>query len=229
MEKTVLNNLAASLHGVAVRWETVVHVWPCLAKQVCDSEFAGFFVGLAATGDVDLEGDRFSEEVFKTNVDKLVGKPVLLHHGFDKNLGATAVGKVVETRYVDGEGLWVKAGIFKTFENVWRLVKNGFLKALSIGGLVKRLRFVDGVREIEEAEITEVSLTSRAANPRAKVVAVFGKALEHENPKALVSGNEAVAKGEQGFLDTPYFRRLWSRRGSQRIKQDIIGGGRDEL
>ncbi|BAJ50473.1 phage head maturation protease [Candidatus Caldarchaeum subterraneum] len=205
----------------AVRWITCIQVRPCLEKTLDDEVFAGYLEGVAATSDIDLEGDIFSEEVFKANAANLVGKPILLQHGRSQAIGEQAVGQIIDAKHIPGKGLWIKAGIYKAFGDVWRMVKNGFLRFLSIGGYVKRVRFHDKYREIEEAEITEVSLTHRAANPRAQIITVFSKSWPTA-PKSIVSGNEAIAKPAAQELDTPYFRKYWSRLGSHRIKQEPL-------
>uniref|UniRef100_A0A7C4E112 Prohead serine protease domain-containing protein n=1 Tax=Caldiarchaeum subterraneum TaxID=311458 RepID=A0A7C4E112_CALS0 len=203
----------------AVRWITCIQVRPCLEKTLDDEVFAGYLEGVAATSDIDLEGDVFSEEVFKANAASLIGKPIMLQHGRSQAVGEQAVGQIIEAKHIPGKGLWIKAGIYKAFGDVWRMVKNGFLRFLSIGGYVKRVRFHDKYREIEEAEITEVSLTDRAANPRAQIITVFSKSWPTA-PKSIVSGNEAIAKPATQELDTPYFRKYWSRHGSHRIKRE---------
>ncbi|MEM4281510.1 MAG: HK97 family phage prohead protease [Candidatus Caldarchaeum sp.] len=203
-------------------WEASIPVKPCVVKGFDEEGFIGFFEGFAATPDIDLEGERFTEEVIIKNTEKLLGKPVLLMHGRDKTVGDAAVGRIVEARYEQGKGLWVKAGIFRVFENVWRMVKNGVLNALSIGGYVKRIRFGEGFREIEDAEITEVSLTKRGVNPNAKILTVFGKSLQSVlGPKALATGFEAVAKHADQPLDTPYLRMMRARLDSQRLKRVV--------
>ncbi|MEM4288016.1 MAG: HK97 family phage prohead protease [Candidatus Caldarchaeum sp.] len=201
-------------------WEACIPVKPSIAKGFDEDEFIGFFEGFAATSDIDFEGDRFTEEVIVKNSATLLGKPVLLMHGRDRTVGDAAVGRIVEARYESGKGLWIKAGIFKVFENVWRMVKNGILNALSIGGYVKRMRFGEGFREIEDAEITEVSLTNRGVNPNARIITVFGKSLHNPyGPKALAAGFEAVEKNGGHPLDTPYLRNMWARLDSQRLKR----------
>ncbi|MCS7137225.1 MAG: HK97 family phage prohead protease [Candidatus Caldarchaeum sp.] len=204
-------------------WRTSLNVKPCLSKSD-DEEFIGFFEGYATTADIDLDGDRFAEEALAKNTEQLVGKPVLLHHGRDRTLGDTAVGRVVEARYENGKGLWIRAGVYRVFENIWRMVKNGLLNALSVGGLIKRIRFGDRIRVIEDAEITEVSLTQRGVNPRARVSLVFGKSFEAvQGPRALAADVEAVVKGCAAVLDTPYFSRLRRRLDSQRLKRAAAG------
>lgn len=204
-----------------MRWETCLNIRPELRKDV-DEEFAGFFEGFAATPDPDLEGDRFAEEVIERNAENLRGRPVLLMHGRNSSVGHTPVGKVVESAYVPGKGLWVRAGIYKAFTHIWRLVKTGFLNALSIGGFIKRFREQGGYRLIEDAEVTEVSLTPRGANPKARITMMMGKSAAVETAVSYVTGHEAVSKTFEKPLNTPYFTRYWGRLRSQRDKR--LGG-----
>jgi len=210
-------------------------------------EFVGFFEGVASSTGFDLEGDRFSEEVLSRNAERLVGRPILLIHGRDAELGATPVGRILEARFVGGR-LRIRAGIYKSFEEVWRRIKSGLLRALSIGGVVKAFRrLAGGGRLIEDAEITEVSLTPRGVNPDARIISFFGKSYVIEDgmlseegalqaprvgveprsgraPKALVSGLELgrQSRAEQQF--TPVFDSLWSLLSTRRRSMKAING-----
>jgi len=160
-----------------MRWDAIVDLSVGFVKDAAgdDEGFIGFFEGIASTPDVDLEGDRFAPEVLERSVDQLRGKPILILHGRG---GEAAVGEILDAEYSREEGLRIKAGIYKRFKPIWEMIKQGALKALSIGGVVKQYRIVDGVREILEAEINEVSLTPRGVNPSAKIVSFFGKSYE---------------------------------------------------
>ncbi len=211
-------------------------------------EFIGFFEGVASSTGFDLEGDRFSEEVLRRSAERLANKPILLIHGRDAELGATPVGRILEASYVNGK-LRIRAGIYKPFEEVWRRVKNGLLKALSIGGLIRAFRKLSGGgREIVDAEISEVSLTPRGMNPEARIVAVFGKSYVVEDgvlceegwglqrlgtetrvvaarpPKALVSGLEPGREAGAAQLLTPVFDSLWDMISSHRRGMKAISG-----
>ncbi|MEM0382396.1 MAG: hypothetical protein QW580_07060 [Nitrososphaerota archaeon] len=161
-----------------------------------DGEFIGYFEGIASTPAYDLEGDRFSEEVLKKNAERLVDKPILLLHGKDPQVGPVPVGRILEAKYVDGM-LRIKAGIYKVFEEVWRRVKEGFLKALSVGGLVRTFRRLpSGGRVILDADILEVSLTPRGVNPDAQVIYAFGKSYRVE--EGVITG---VYSGDEGLAE----------------------------
>lgn len=159
-------------------FQAVILIDEITAKAVAaDEKFIGYFEGIASTPDRDLEGDRFAEDVLKKNAAALVGKPILLLHGKNHELGPTPVGEVIEASYENG-ALKIRAGIYKTFAKIWGYVKKGLLRALSVGGVIKKFFINDkGERVIEDAEIREVSLTPRGVNPFAQITVAFGKSL----------------------------------------------------
>ncbi len=157
-----------------MEWRAIAELTPLIVKDVSSEGFIGFFEGIAATPEVDLEGDRFSPEALARGAEQLRGRPILLLHGRGVE-GEAAVGEVLAAEYEHGVGLRIKAGIYAGFRRIWELVKNGALRALSIGGVIRSYRLVDGVREIVDAEIREVSLTPRGVNPSARILSFFGK------------------------------------------------------
>ena len=156
------------------QFQAIILVEPQVIKASEDDKFIGYFEGIASTPDVDLEGDKFLPEVLAKNAEKLKGKPILLLHGKNKEVGDQPIGEILEAKFENGI-LKIKAGIYKTFKKIWEAVKRGILKALSIGGIIKKLRREGNVNIIEDAEIREVSLTPRGMNPFAQIIMAFGK------------------------------------------------------
>ena len=179
------------------------------AEAVESDEFIGVFEGVASTPDVDLDNDRFAPEVLARNAEQLVGKPILVLHGKGE-VGSTPVGKILEAKFENGI-LRIKAGIFKTFTNIWEKVKSGVYKALSIGGIAKALRKLgNGIREILDAEIHEVSLAPRGKNPSAQILFAFGKAFMENDEGELVEFDESLYKSikfEKVDYDLPIVER----------------------
>jgi hypothetical protein len=179
------------------------------AEAVDSEEFIGVFEGVASTPDVDLDNDRFAPEVLARNAEQLVGKPILVLHGKGE-VGNTPVGKILEARFENG-ALKIKAGIFKTFTNIWEKIKNGIYKALSIGGIAKALRKLgNGVREILDAEIHEVSLAPRGKNPNAQILFAFGKAFIENEEGELIEFDASLYKSiefEKVDYDLPIVER----------------------
>jgi hypothetical protein len=179
------------------------------AEAVESDEFIGVFEGVASTPDVDLDNDRFAPEVLARNAEQLVGKPILILHGKGET-GNTPVGKILEAKFENGM-LKIKAGIFKTFTNIWEKIKSGVYKALSIGGIAKALRKLgNGVREILDAEIHEVSLAPRGKNPNAQILFAFGKAFTENDEGELVEVDGSIYKSfdfEKIDYDLPIVER----------------------
>ncbi|MEM2003156.1 MAG: hypothetical protein QXQ37_00700 [Nitrososphaerota archaeon] len=139
-----------------------------------NDEFIGYIEGIASTTALDLDNERFSPEFLEKNVEKLVGKPIRVVHG-KTEYHLADVGKVVKA-WMENGALKIKAGIFKTFPLLWEAIKSGFLKMLSIGGIIYKKQ--DNV--IEDGEITEISLTPKGKNPQTYILSVFGKSVEME-------------------------------------------------
>jgi hypothetical protein len=152
----------------------VVLFQPEVIKAGEDEKFIGFIEGVASTPDIDLEGDKFLPEVLARNAESLKGKPILLLHGRNKEVGDQPIGEIIEAKFENG-ALKIKAGIYKAFNWLWDKIKAGILKALSIGGIIKKMRREGNINIIEDAEIREVSLTPRGMNPFAQIINVFGK------------------------------------------------------
>ncbi|GBC68381.1 hypothetical protein HRbin01_00062 [archaeon HR01] len=210
-------------------WETILEIRPLSFREWDEGGFIGFFEGIAATPETDLEGDRLSPNTLRENAARIRGKPIMLIHGQHPSVGPQPVGEILDAVYEDGIGLRIRAGIYRSFERIWSLIKTGVLKALSVGGVARRLRRDGPVREIEDAEILEVSLTPRGVNPSARILQFFGKSYIITDDGVLTLGSssrravshpvEAVVKPVHGLeMDTPYFRRLFERLSSQRDK-----------
>ncbi|MEM1583156.1 MAG: hypothetical protein QXF28_00540 [Nitrososphaerota archaeon] len=162
-------------------FQTILFLEPVMVKEdIAEEEFIGFFEGIASTADVDLEGDKIMPEVLIENARNLKGKPILLLHGRESGIGGKPVGRIIDA-WIEDKALKIKAGIYRAFSEIWDYVKKGVLKALSIGGVVKKLKRVGDINIIEEAEIREVSLTPRGVNPSAKIIRILGKSYSISN------------------------------------------------
>jgi hypothetical protein len=117
--------------------------------------------------------------------------------------------------------LKIKAGIYKAFGWLWDKIKAGILKALSIGGIIKKMRREGNINIIEDAEIREVSLTPRGMNPFAQIINVFGKSfvvdddgllkeiikVEPEKPGEAISMEAQEKAFEKVDYDLPIVKR----------------------
>ena len=121
--------------------------------------------GYASTNDTDRAGDVIEKEAWeKGGLDNYTNNPVILfNHDYNRPIGR-ATG--LET---DDRGLRIAANISKSAGDVTNLVKEGILRALSVGFRVKDADYIeetDGLK-ISDAELFEVSVVSVPANQAA--------------------------------------------------------------
>ena len=114
--------------------------------------------GYASTNDTDRAGDVIEKEAWeKGGLDNYTNNPVILfNHDYNRPIGR-ATG--LET---DDRGLRIAANISKSAGDVTNLVKEGILRALSVGVRVKDADYIeetDGLK-ISDAELFEVSVVS---------------------------------------------------------------------
>jgi HK97 family phage prohead protease len=137
--------------------------------------YAAVFEGL------DREGENFADlpATFDAGVKAVLGGTAGLcyQHKHDKCLG-----KVLDLRREEGKGLWTRArvdGAIRTHPELgtyYHQIKNGTLKALSIGGFFKRA-IVSGLQKITGVDFTEISVTPVPVHPGTNFAVVAGKAL----------------------------------------------------
>jgi HK97 family phage prohead protease len=122
--------------------------------------------GYAATFDLDKVNDKINPYALDKTVARFMAtNPVLLY--FHK-LGVPPVGKILQAVVHRKRGLWVEAILPKPDSNnslgheVWEAVKNGLMRALSVGGRFFRndkgsFNEVHGMR-LDEVSICPVSV-----------------------------------------------------------------------
>ena len=121
--------------------------------------------GYASTNDTDRAGDVIDKEAWeKGGLDNFGNNPIILfNHDYNRPIGR-ATG--LET---DDRGLKLTANISKSAGDVTNLVKEGILRAFSVGFRVKDADYIeetDGLK-ISDAELFEVSVVSVPANQAA--------------------------------------------------------------
>jgi len=125
--------------------------------------------GLASTfGNIDRHGDIIAKGAFKKTIRGLGKLPMLMDHSHETNSQAGSFDKFKET----DEGLVVSGFLSRTqqTEHVIRLIEDGHLDTLSIGGLFKFAVEPNkkGNSIIEEVNLFEVSIVTIPANPKAQ-------------------------------------------------------------
>ena len=136
--------------------------------------------GFASTGEIDRDFDVVDPMAFKNTLGGFMENPILcyMHNWLDpigKILDARVVGAGEEVRMASGYvkksptgGLFIRASISKTADKIRTLIKEGNLKAFSIGFMIKDADFDDKleVRRITDIELFEISVVSIPSNRR---------------------------------------------------------------
>jgi len=121
---------------------------------------AGIFVeGYASTSDLDRTGEIVEPVAFADSIKEFMENPVLCYmHDW-----SNPIGKIVDYEITE-MGLWVRAFISSAAENVIKLVKDGILRAFSIGYDVVEEKTIDGVLHLLRVRLYEISVVSVPAN-----------------------------------------------------------------
>jgi HK97 family phage prohead protease len=162
-----------------------------------------FIEGYASTfGNADLENEIVDEKAFDGFLEEYMANPILLAN--HKNTVESAVG-TVEIAQTDKHGLKIKAKLSKAKDEFTTMVRDkvreGTLKALSIGGLFYR----EG-NMIMRVKLLEISIVPIPANPMAlfsptqkglSLAKALSLSLDDElNGKAATEGNVPNDGGE---------------------------------
>lgn len=137
-------------------------------KEFDEDEVKGVEIeGYASTKDKDRGHDIVDPQAFKNALDLYMTNPiVLLQHNMEKPIG------VVTEATIDDQGLYIKARITQDVDWVISAIKNGVLRAFSIGYKIKDNQFLeeetsDGrnyANIIKDLELFEISVVSVPMN-----------------------------------------------------------------
>ncbi len=156
-----------------------------------DGQRFGIVEGHLATFDIDRGDDRFSPGAFTKSLEELkrIGKTQLPLKDFHKR---TVGGFPLETIREDSKGLFVIGEINLEIErgrDAYALAKQNVYDSFSIGFRPKDIDFIDGIREIREAEVLEGSILDIPMNLSARVTEV--KAIAEKMGINIVDMEEA--------------------------------------
>lgn len=160
----------AALIGVAVEHKTM--------KATATTTDQGVFSAIAACYTIDRDGEQIIEGAFEKTIARwqASGRALPLHwnHKGDPQyiIGSLAPDTMRET----GEGLYVEGQLdlddSETARQAWRVMKSNSV-GLSFGFLeVAAHERSDGVRELRELDLFEVSIVPAPANPDTRIVSM---------------------------------------------------------
>ncbi len=202
-----------------------------LERKYCETSFEAkaegderIIEGYASTRDIDRMNDIILPTAFEDTMPQYMKNPVM---HFGHNWTSYPIGKIIGYE-INRKGLYIKAKLSSLADDVWTLIKEGILKAMSIGfkiidseefeekddaGNIKRR-----LRKIKKIDLYEISVVNVPANPRALIDSAKSIGLEMKSlidgiegdtakkeyktmgePKEKVSKNDEVEKKLEGF------------------------------
>lgn len=134
--------------------------------DIATEETSLVVTGMASTPDIDRYDDIVHPMAFAKSLEQYLKNPqVLLQHNHDKPIGVTEEATIGVT-----EGLKVKCRISINEDNVFDKIKNGVMRAFSIGFMVKAYQWQTiewkEIRVITELDLIEISVVAVPANPK---------------------------------------------------------------
>lgn len=156
-----------------------------LHLEIKAMEADGTFVGMASVYDMlDLGGDVVRKGAFTKSIKESKQVPILWQHDADEVIG---MGTLTDTK----EGLQIDGRLDMedpVAVNAYRKLKIGFIKGLSIGFTTVKDSVKDGVRDILEAKLWEVSVVTFPMLTQAQVTSVKELPLQPEDATAKAAG-----------------------------------------
>lgn len=174
--------------------------------------------GYASTQDVDRHGDVVPASVWKKGLENYLKNPIIL--AFHDH--TQPVGRMVEHKIEQDQGLWIKAKISSASEKVFKLIKDGILSAFSIGFRVKDAEYDAATKlfVVKELELHEISVVAVPANQNTlfSLAKAFENAEEYETFKLQFASQDQSAKGLENGLDAGKQNKEWTM-NPEEIKQ----------
>lgn len=131
--------------------------------------------GTASNWDVDRVGDSVVRAAMERALARYMENPILLYnHAYSRPAGR------VTKAFIDDDGLHIEAELPRPKEpgdsrHWWNLVKDGIVRALSIGGKWTRQQ-IGGVNYLTEIDLREISVAAQGINARTTFTAQAAKA-----------------------------------------------------
>jgi uncharacterized protein len=197
-----------------------------LAVKAAVSEVTdlGEFTAIAAAYTVDRVKDRIFPGAFEKTIGqwRASGKRIPLHwdHRGD---AANVIGSIVPaaTREVE-HGLYVEGKLdlqdSEVARQAWRNMKNNAV-SLSFGYAALKTRKRDGINDLLELDLFEVSIVPHPANPDTRVLSMKAAVAERRLPTDAELRGQATALG----IEPPLSRRQLRRRSDELALEQALG------
>ncbi len=140
--------------------------------------------GYASTKDIDRMEEIILPKAFERSLPEFMKNAQMFygHQTGGWNGLGKPIGKWLESK-IDERGLWVRGKISKATqeaEEVWTLIKEDILKALSVGFIPKKSEYDEDtkIRTWTDLDLLEISVVPIPANPKALIEQAKAKNLE---------------------------------------------------
>ena len=184
----------------------------------------GEFTAIAAAYKIDRVKDRIVPGAFEKTIGqwRASGKRIPLHwdHRGD---AANVIGSIVPaaTREVE-HGLYVEGKLdlqdSEVARQAWRSMKNNAV-SLSFGYAALKTRKRDGINDLLELDLFEVSIVPHPANPDTRVLSMKAAVAERRLPTDAELRGQATALG----IEPPLSRRQLRRRSDELALEQALG------
>lgn len=149
-----------------------------LSFEIKELSDQGTFAGLASTyHNVDLGGDVMRPGAFTKTIRESKRVPILFGHDSEKVIGEGVLKDTEDGLAIEGQ---LDIDIDPLAAQTHQKMKRGRIRGLSIGFSTVKDAIKDGIRELLEVKVWEVSLTPFPMNPLAQITAVKESALSPE-------------------------------------------------
>jgi uncharacterized protein len=194
------------------------------AQTRVDSE-PGEFAAIAATYDVDRVKDRIRFGAFAKTITRWQqsGRRVPLHWDH-RGEARNVIGSInpAAMREIAGAGLYVEGKLDLQHSEVareaWRSMKDNRV-GLSFGYMTVTSRKRDGINELLELDLFEVSIVPHPANPDTRVLSMKAAVPERRAPTDADLRQQAKALG----IEPPLTRRQLRRRSDELALEHALG------
>jgi uncharacterized protein len=161
---------------------------------------AGRFTGIGAVyNNVDLGGDKILPGAFTRTLAAGKQFPLLWQHNPSDPIGSVKVTDTSQGLMVEGQLLLSDATAMKAYQ----FLKSGIIRGLSIGFETIKSAFVDGVRELQELKLWELSVVTFPMNESAMVTGI--KAMSDDDRskhlQAIDTHRKAIDRHQRGIRE----------------------------
>ena len=159
--------------------------------------------GIAACPGEDrdtISAYELTEDVLKSCVNDLMQDNTVFYEHNRKD----PIGRIIEAKYIEGQGIFIKALISKTADKIWALIQEGIVTGLSVGAKVfgyteKTSPITGGIkRVVTDMSLNEISVVAIPANLNTRIINEYvAKSYSEENNKNIID----FTKLEENMVD----------------------------